>query len=375
MRGKPFIIGITGNIASGKSVVRNYLANFGAFTIDADLTAKDSYLPGTPAWRAILDHFGEDLCMADGQINRSKLGMIVLNDPLELRRLEEIVHPYVTQAIIGEIEQCTRPVLAVEAIKLLESEVAAVCDQIWTVAADEEIRLQRLVELRGHSQELAWEKIKKQPPQEDKLARSNEVIWSNHGFEETYQQTELAVQKLGLPLVRKVERQPLCVRSMTEADMQRSCDLISARIGGQGWTCDRIYRILGGKLIPVIYFGEEMIQVRRLSNRQNLALLTHQAPLRTEHTSNSVLQPLLEDWLSGAYTHLAVSKQVLSVKEAWEGNYSPGEDTPDGIPELIYASFLKENGLMPGEVWVKSLLNKQENHPHLPDQGSMIDNL
>ena len=65
---KPYLIGVTGNIASGKSVVLQYLENAGALTIDADLIAQDSYLPGNPAWRPILDRFGEDLLRADGRL-------------------------------------------------------------------------------------------------------------------------------------------------------------------------------------------------------------------------------------------------------------------------------------------------------------------
>ena len=357
MSQKPFVIGLTGNIASGKSVIRNYLANFGACTIDTDLTAQDSYLPGTPAYDAILDHFGEDLLLADGQINRSKLGRIVFSDPTEMKQLEEIVHPLVTEVIADQIERCSRPILVVEAIKLLESQVVNLCDQIWTAAADKQVRFERLVENRGHSETLAWTKINSQPPQEEKIARSDVVIWTDNSLEETFQQTIQAISKLGLPLLRQIETAPLRLRSILENEFPTACDLISTGTH-QEWSCDRIYHILAAKLAPVLSYEEEVIQIQRLSTRQNLTLLTHQTPIKTEQAANQVILPMLEAWLQGAYSLLVISREVLPSKEAWQCDFLPGEDIPEEIPLSTYLSFLKENGLMPGEVWVKKISNK-----------------
>ena len=354
MSQKPFVIGLTGNIASGKSVIRNYLANFGACTIDADLTAQDSYLPGTSAYQAILDHFGDDLRLADGQINRSRLGRIVFSDPAEMKRLEEIVHPYVTQAIAEQIDKCSRPILVIEAIKLLESQIVTQCDQIWTAAADRRMRFERLVENRGHSESLAWTKINSQPTQEEKIAHSDTVIWTDNTFEETFQQTIQAIRKLGLPLLRQIEEGPLRLRSILESEFPTACDLISAGTH-QEWTCDRIYHILAAKLAPVLSCDEEVIQVQRLSSHQNLAMLTHQTPIKTEQVANQVILHMLETWLQGAYSLLIISRDLLPSKEAWQCDFLPGEDIPEEITLSTYVSFLKENGLMPGEVWVKKI--------------------
>ncbi len=353
---KPFVIGLTGNIASGKSVIRNYLANFGAYTIDADLTAQDSYLPGTPGCQSILDHFGEDLLLADGQINRSKLGRIVFSDPSEMKMLEEIVHPFVNQSISKQIEKCSRPILVVEAIKLLESQVVALCDQIWTAAADKQVRFERLVQNRGNSESIAWTKINSQAPQEEKIARSDTVIWTDGTFKETFRQTTQAIRDLGLPLIRQIDQPPLCLRSVMESEFPSACDLISAGTH-QEWTCDQIYHVLAAKLAPLLRYDEQAIQVQRLSTRQNLALLTSQIPLKTEQVTNRVVFPLLEAWLQGSYSILAVSHESLPSKEAWQCNFSPGEDIPEEVAQSTYVSFLKENGLMPGEVWIKVLSN------------------
>lgn len=105
MEPDPFVIGLTGNIASGKSVVLQHLANLGALTIDADLVAQETYLPGNPAYEPILERFGSDLAFNDGQINRSKLGQIVFRDPAALGELEAIIHPLVTRRILTSLKK------------------------------------------------------------------------------------------------------------------------------------------------------------------------------------------------------------------------------------------------------------------------------
>ena len=355
MAEKPFVIGLTGNIASGKSAVRNYLANFGAMTIDADLTAKDSYLPGTPAWKAILDHFGDDLRGFDDQINRSRLGRIVFSDPEQLIALEQIVHPYVTETILNQIENSERAFIVVEAIKLFESDIVHHCDQIWTVAADMEVRLNRMVENRGHSEEHARKKINAQPPQEEKIARSNTTIWNNNHFSDTYQQTVEAVKALGLPVNREIKQNLFSLRTIDESEMMRACEII-ANHAAQDCPDERLYQLLSKKLVPILGYLEELLQIQRLSTRQDLALLTNQAPFKCEEFDTIETLQLLQEWLAGAYNFLVVPHDILSSKQAWQAGFLPGEDGSKFIPEQIYVSFLKANGLMPGEVWIKKLV-------------------
>lgn len=350
----PFVIGLTGNITSGKSVIRNYLANAGAFTIDADLTAQDSYLPGLPAWQEIIEHFGDELRMADDQINRSKLGRIVFSDPAEMAFLEAIVHPRVNQMIKEQIQNCSKPVLVIEAIKLLESDVVHLCDQIWTAAADENIRFKRLVENRGHSEELAWKKIKAQPPQEDKIHQSDIVIWTDRSFKETYEQTNQAILGLGFQFDHAVQTDSLELTNIKPKDSSAVKELLEKH-NGQAWSDERLFQQIGLNLMPVLKFDGEVVQVERLGTRQCLALLSNQTPLKTEQTSNLDLIPLLESWLKGAMSLLAIRRESMTPKEAWEINYLPGEDGMDHTSSFTYLTFLKEHGLMPGEVWIKPL--------------------
>lgn len=352
MYDKPFVIGITGNIASGKSVVRNYLANTGAYTIDADLTAQDTYLPGLPAWQEILDEFGDDLKMSEGQINRSKLGRIVFSDPSRLARLEEIVHPRVSEAILKQIDNCERRVLVIEAIKLIESGITAFCDQVWTVAADENLRFQRLIESRGHTDEIAWKKIKAQPPQEEKFPFSDSIIWTNNSFQDSYQQTMQALHDLELPLSHTIVKDNFTITSLREKDFDWLIS-VAGEQASEYWNHERIYQLLGVKNVPTIWLNEKPLQCQRLSTRQTLGLLTNQYPISSEQVSNNESIDLLESWLKGAYRLLIVPHNIKTPKEAWEEGFLPGQDGADHCSRESYEIFLKENGLMPGEVWIK----------------------
>lgn len=351
---KAFVIGITGNIASGKSVVRNILANMGAYTIDADLTAQDAYLPGTPAWHAILDTFGEDLKTRDGQINRSKLGRIVFSDPDQLARLEAIVHPYVTEAITEQLQNCSRPIIVVEAIKLIESDIARHCDQIWTVAADENTRLKRLVEHRALSEEAAWNKIKAQSPQEEKIARSDQVIWTDGNYENTYRQTQYALNQLNLPTSFSYAQEDRGIETLTEKDFPWLRPVYEQQTGKE-LAYDQFFQLLGAKLVPIVKREGQAIQCHRVGVRQTLALLTNQFPIKNDLMENFESLCLLRSWLQGAYELLIVPAISMSSREAWQANYLPGEDYLKFYPKVSFENFLKEYGLMPGEVWIRPM--------------------
>ncbi|HET9906802.1 MAG TPA: dephospho-CoA kinase, partial [Anaerolineales bacterium] len=109
-----YVIGLTGNIATGKSVVRRMLEHLGAYTIDADGLAHRVIAKGAPGYQPVLDRFGTWLLESDGQINRNKLGRVVFADPEALAQLESIVHPYVSQAVDLLARRATQPVVVIE---------------------------------------------------------------------------------------------------------------------------------------------------------------------------------------------------------------------------------------------------------------------
>lgn len=171
------LIGLTGNIATGKSNVLAELRALGAVVIDADEVARDVQQPGQAALAQILVAFGSGVFKPDGGLDRRALASVVFADKGRLRQLEAIVHP----AIRAEIERrlAAAPadrVAVLEAILLFENHWAERCDQIWVTDCPPEEQAARLVASRGLSEDEAWARVRAQNAQADKVARAGVVI-------------------------------------------------------------------------------------------------------------------------------------------------------------------------------------------------------
>jgi dephospho-CoA kinase len=188
-----FIIGLTGNIGTGKSVVRKMLEHLGAYGIDADALAHRAMAKGAPGYKPVVDIFGRWILDSQGQVDRNKLGKLVFTDPEALTDLEKILHPLVAQAVDAIIQRASQPVIAVEAIKLLEyNKLRKKCDIIWVTVAPEEIQVERLVTKRNMSREEALQRIRSQGPQEEKKSAASIVIENIGSFEDTWKQVVAA---------------------------------------------------------------------------------------------------------------------------------------------------------------------------------------
>jgi dephospho-CoA kinase len=198
MSTKKYLIGLTGNIATGKSVVLRMLQRLGARAIDADALVHQLMVKGTPLWQAILDEFGEGILGPEGEIDREKLGAIVFADAEALNRLEAIVHPAVTARVDELIRQATEAVVVVEAIKLIEAGWHRTCDALWVVTCSKEQQLERLMRTRKLSHDEALLRIEAQPPQEDKVALADVVIDNSGSLKETGEQVEGEWERLGV---------------------------------------------------------------------------------------------------------------------------------------------------------------------------------
>jgi dephospho-CoA kinase len=194
-----YVIGLTGNIATGKSVVRKMLEHLGAYGIDADALAHRAMAQGAPGHPLILKTFGDWILDAEGQIDRGKLAKIAFSDPKALDQLEEIVHPLVAHAVDLLIRRSKQIVVVIEAIKLLESDMAAGCDTIWVVDAPGELQIARLMHKRKMSEASARQRIAAQAPQALKLRAAKVVIRNNGSFENTWDQVQDAWQDLPKP--------------------------------------------------------------------------------------------------------------------------------------------------------------------------------
>ncbi|HZC07633.1 MAG TPA: dephospho-CoA kinase [Ktedonobacterales bacterium] len=174
----PYILGLTGNIASGKTTVGLILLELGLSTyIDADNVVHELYLPGQQLPAALAEAFGPGVLDHAGGVDRRALGTIVFNSPERLRQLEAIVHPAVREAILSKIRALgPDDIGALDAIKLIESGYAPFCHGLWIVTCPPEIQMRRLIEQRGLSEEDARARLAAQPPIDAKLPLATAVI-------------------------------------------------------------------------------------------------------------------------------------------------------------------------------------------------------
>lgn len=170
------VIGLTGNIAVGKSRALRQLQALGAAVIDADHVAREVLEPGGAAHAAVVAEFGAELRDAQGRIDRAALGRIVFADADALARLEALTHPAIRRRIDALVNAAPQPVAVIEAIKLLEGDLAQAVDEVWVVDAAPATQLARLTTQRGMSPADARQRLRAQNPQADKLARADRII-------------------------------------------------------------------------------------------------------------------------------------------------------------------------------------------------------
>lgn len=192
-----YILGLTGNIASGKTTIGLMLLQLGATTyVDADHVVHELYLPGKPLVAQLTQAFGQDIVDADGGVDRRILGQIVFGDREKLRQLEAIVHPAVQTALIERLRAMPPDGIGVlDAIKLVESGYAPLCHGVWLVTCPPEVQLQRLMSTRGLSEAEARLRLDAQPPLESKRAVATEIIDNSGSFDELRQQVTAAWER------------------------------------------------------------------------------------------------------------------------------------------------------------------------------------
>ncbi len=176
------IIGITGNLGSGKSAVCRILAKLGGIIIDADELAHESYQPHSQTWHELITNFGKDIVKANEEIDRQKLGRIVFSNPAALAKLNQIVHPEAYRLVRQRIEGYRRQgakAIALEATLLIEAEWVDLVDTIWLVIAPEEVVIQRLTGQKGIDRAELSARLKSQMPPEEKMKYADEIIYND----------------------------------------------------------------------------------------------------------------------------------------------------------------------------------------------------
>lgn len=183
-----YVIGLTGNIATGKSSVAAMLKRLGAYVIDADKLAHETMRAGSEINRRIVARFGADVLTADGDIDRAKLARLVFSNMGALRDLERIVHPAVVAEALRRLRASDKAVGVVEAIKLLEARMDRYCQAVWIVTCTRQQQIERLMRTRGLSEAEAELRMNAQPSIEEKLARADVVIDNSRSLAETWRQ-------------------------------------------------------------------------------------------------------------------------------------------------------------------------------------------
>ena len=173
------VIGLTGGIGTGKSEVARILEEIGAYIIDADRLGHSAYLPHSEIWEEVVKEFGDGVLLPDEEIDRKKLGSIVFNDPVQLAKLNEIMHPRMGQMVADIIEGLDAEVVVVEAALLLEAGWDALVDEVWCTGASEDEVIDRLKARNGLNKEEAQKRINAQMSVDERKSRSQVMIENN----------------------------------------------------------------------------------------------------------------------------------------------------------------------------------------------------
>jgi dephospho-CoA kinase len=188
-------IGLTGGIASGKSLVTEQLAERGAAVIDADKLGHEAYRKGTDTFRAVVEAFGPDVVRPDGEIDRKALGGKVFADPEARRRLEEIVWPamrLMMEERLAKLGADGTDVAVLEAALLIEADWLPLVDEVWLVIASPETARQRLMERNGLNAEQAESRLRAQLSNEKRLPYADVVIENDGSLEDLHSAVEEA---------------------------------------------------------------------------------------------------------------------------------------------------------------------------------------
>lgn len=174
------VIGLTGGTGSGKSVVSKSLAEAGAVIVDADKIAHEIILKGEPAYQEIIEYYGTEILDEDGNIIRKKLGEIIFHDEEKLAFLNRCTHKYICAEVDRQIAAAkaagTATAIVLDAPLLLEAGLEQVCDGVWVVYADPEVRAQRVMARDGVTYELAKARIANQKSWEEYKQAADTII-------------------------------------------------------------------------------------------------------------------------------------------------------------------------------------------------------
>ncbi len=190
------IIGLTGNIATGKSAIMKMAAERSALTLDADLLVHEIMDSDSEAQKTIVNSFGPQVKNPAGGLDRKMIADIVFNDPVALLRLESIIHPRVRERLWQRLEASRDTIVFIEAIKLFEGGLSEECDQVWVTHCPSEMQIERLMTYRHMDRQTAKMRVNAQAPQELKISKADVLIDTSGSIENTRSQFLVAWNNL-----------------------------------------------------------------------------------------------------------------------------------------------------------------------------------
>jgi dephospho-CoA kinase len=306
-----FIIGLTGNIGTGKTVVRRMLEHLGAYTIDADGLSHRAMAKGAPGYEPVVLTFGKWILDGEEEIDRAKLGNLVFRDAAALAQLEAIIHPFVRQAVDVLVKHARQSVIVIEAIKLLEGDLARMCDSIWVTYAPPDIQIERLTRKRDMSREEAVQRINAQGAQTQKIAAAKVVIRNLGSYDDLWKQVVQAWTE-HIPGGMPVETAPAKEVGADKFSVTRGKPKDSALIASL------ISRLSGGRQTPaadevMAQFGDKAYMLLQL-DRAPVGIAGWQVENLVVRTTDLYLEPGLDlepalGKLIGAIEHVSADLQ------------------------------------------------------------------
>lgn len=188
------LLGVTGGIASGKTAVANMLEEMGARTIDFDMLAREVVEPEKPAWKDIVDYFGDEVLREDKSLDRKKLSDIVFHDAEKRKKLESFTHPRIGEAYIAQVNEITgkHPGAVIQAVVplLIEGNMQSLFDKLLVVYAPPKVQIKRLTAREGIDEDQAEAMLSAQLPIDEKVKSADFVIYNDKSLDETRKQVE-----------------------------------------------------------------------------------------------------------------------------------------------------------------------------------------
>lgn len=186
MSTKRFVVGITGGIGSGKSAVTDYLETKGITVVDADKVARVVVKPGTSGLAAIAEHFGSDILLPDGGLDRAALRKVVFDNPDERKALEGITHPRIREEIARQLSEASSPYVVLASPLLLESGQNSFANYVVVVDVPESVQLSRTMARDDNNEQLVKSIMAAQLDRKTRLSRADTSISNNNSLDELY---------------------------------------------------------------------------------------------------------------------------------------------------------------------------------------------